>query len=476
MAQRPKQATPNRALLLEGLAPFIFLLACGRAWLTLVLILPTQAYDNPISIHHVFDYAYCLLGIIVATKARKYLPLVFHPTLRLGCLGLMLGASILSILIQALPAIPPQFSSVLSLIMAVLGGFGFAFLLILSSENTSALPLVKIALSSVSGSLLASILIFFLGELQGVRLYALLLILPLLTYKALDLQCRYVTAHGTIASITPKFHRPWRLLVLFAAFCFVYGLRSQQLAAGAGRHSSLSTALLALVLFAAIYFLSNRASLIKAFQAPFALLICGFMLVPGLGISSSVIQDYLISMSYSLMSFLVALSIYAIAKSRAIPVALLYSIFLATQIFIVFGEYGALFLSQVGLSVAHQEFIINVIAMVIMIVATLFFFFDRDNANHWESRALTKEIDGSSKTADLLFQKKTEAVIESYPLSPREAEVFKLLARGCSNAEIENELYIAEGTVKAHTRHIYEKLGINSRKSLKEFVDAMDVH
>lgn len=28
------------------------------------------------------------------------------------------------------------------------------------------------------------------------------------------------------------------------------------------------------------------------------------------------------------------------------------------------------------------------------------------------------------------------------------------------------ELFIAEGTFKAHTRHIYEKMGINSRKEL----------
>lgn len=475
MAQSTKQDTSKRSILLEGLLPFVTTLACARAWLTLVLILPAPTYYHPISVHNIFDYAYCLLGVVIATKAHKYVPLVFHKKIRILSPSLMIGASVASILIQAIPAFPAELSTALSVLLAVSGGIGFALLIILSGENTSSLPLVKIILASSLGNLLSSAIIFFLGEPQGIRLYALLLTLPILSYIALQFQCRYVATHGTIASVIPKFHQPWRLFILFAAFCFVYGLRSQQLAAGAGRHSSLSTALVMIVLFAAVYFFSDRFSVMRALQAPFALLICGFMLVPGLGISSSIIQDYLISMSYSLMTVLVSLSMYAIAKSHSIPIALMYGVYLATQIFIIIGQYSAILLAEIGLPTSQQEFIINVIAMVIMIAATLFFFFDRNNANHWESHTISQEIENSNKTDDLLFQKKCAAVIEAYHLSPREAEVFELLAQGCSNADIENKLYIAEGTVKAHTRHIYEKLGINSRKSLGEFVKAMDV-
>jgi LuxR family maltose regulon positive regulatory protein len=37
------------------------------------------------------------------------------------------------------------------------------------------------------------------------------------------------------------------------------------------------------------------------------------------------------------------------------------------------------------------------------------------------------------------------------------------MADGLSNAEIAQRLYLSVGTVKVHTRHIYEKLGVNSR-------------
>ena len=49
------------------------------------------------------------------------------------------------------------------------------------------------------------------------------------------------------------------------------------------------------------------------------------------------------------------------------------------------------------------------------------------------------------------------------PLSPRELEVLRLLARGLSNREIGDELFLALDTVKGHNRRIYEKLGVRNR-------------
>ena len=51
----------------------------------------------------------------------------------------------------------------------------------------------------------------------------------------------------------------------------------------------------------------------------------------------------------------------------------------------------------------------------------------------------------------------------SLGLSAREFEVMSLIAGGHTNGEIAAHLFLAEKTVKNHVRHIYSKLGVDSR-------------
>ena len=53
-------------------------------------------------------------------------------------------------------------------------------------------------------------------------------------------------------------------------------------------------------------------------------------------------------------------------------------------------------------------------------------------------------------------------------LTPREAEVMELLRSGRSNAEIAQALNISIETVRTHARRIYRKLGVKTRRELRE--------
>lgn len=60
-----------------------------------------------------------------------------------------------------------------------------------------------------------------------------------------------------------------------------------------------------------------------------------------------------------------------------------------------------------------------------------------------------------------------------HALTPREREVFFLASRGLKNAEIADELYLSEKTIKTHLRNIYNKLDLASKAELRLFAVKM---
>jgi DNA-binding NarL/FixJ family response regulator len=51
-------------------------------------------------------------------------------------------------------------------------------------------------------------------------------------------------------------------------------------------------------------------------------------------------------------------------------------------------------------------------------------------------------------------------------LTPREREVLALMAEGRSNAGIARTLWLAEGTVEKHVRHIFRHLGLPDARTI----------
>ncbi len=58
---------------------------------------------------------------------------------------------------------------------------------------------------------------------------------------------------------------------------------------------------------------------------------------------------------------------------------------------------------------------------------------------------------------------------EKIPLSTRELEVLELVAKGLSNREISESLFISEHTVKSHLKNILSKLHLDNRVQLTNY-------
>ncbi|SDS80528.1 DNA-binding response regulator, NarL/FixJ family, contains REC and HTH domains [Brevibacterium siliguriense] len=66
----------------------------------------------------------------------------------------------------------------------------------------------------------------------------------------------------------------------------------------------------------------------------------------------------------------------------------------------------------------------------------------------------------SPAVASALVRRKSQS---GTTVTEREVEVLDLLAKGLGNKELAREMFISEGTVKAHLAHIYTKLGVDTR-------------
>ncbi len=53
--------------------------------------------------------------------------------------------------------------------------------------------------------------------------------------------------------------------------------------------------------------------------------------------------------------------------------------------------------------------------------------------------------------------------LEELEITPRELEILELIAKGMSNREIAEKLFVSENTVKTHSSRVFDKLGAKRR-------------
>ncbi|MFQ3549811.1 MAG: response regulator transcription factor, partial [Armatimonadota bacterium] len=82
-----------------------------------------------------------------------------------------------------------------------------------------------------------------------------------------------------------------------------------------------------------------------------------------------------------------------------------------------------------------------------------------------------KNAENEKEYISSMFREKLENNTDiSDLLSPKEKQVMLLIARGLTNTQIAEELFISKKTADTHRYRIYKKLNIHSRKGIVDFV------
>lgn len=403
-----------------------------------------------------------VLGIAATLLARRIVPLSSHHWARFGSLAAMLAASLCLIAAPEFPsaAVP------LATAGALLGAFGFCAILLMFNEAIVPLSLIRIALFTAASRFIAVPMTYLCQGLAGTRFALVLVLLPLLSLGCLALAFRSLPERERVVRPYPKFSYPWKPLAVLCIYAFAYGMRTAQLPEGAGVHSSLSTALVMGGFFVVVYFFSDRFSVSALFRSPLLLMVCGVLLIPAEGVLGTTAAGYLISMGMTLMSLLISLLFYDLSKRMGIAIVALTGIMRVNTLFTLWGAGCTDLLGRTGLDEGTQSILVSAAVVMLVLASTLMLLSERDLASRWGIKLLeTENLAADSLRAEAIAER-CDAVSASCHLSPREDEICRLIASGKTNQQIERELFIASGTLKAHIQHIYVKCDVHSRKEL----------
>ena len=409
-------------------------------------------------------------------------------------LGLYVVATIFA---KSLQGIASSFASMVSVAVIQLISTGLQLLLIVNPELPAPFFFIRLALTSigVAGFVLIGFtrlalidepmdrcLLIAVGKISSQAIYLCLLcigqipcflvtlVLPVLTFVCASLFDRLytpetvlVSKEQSVASDEQDMHgkRPISIQIVGAIFIFGMSLNFVRMTAEAHLQSIgpfipvvAAWTVLLLALAFTIEILSNR-SMFRVVPTILVVAITIAILLAVLGISDSSLAVYTLANSaylyFATLLWRVPVSFAQIQPNRSARVV--FSIFAANAAGLLVGQ--ALFVGVSSLTQSQATVASMLIAYVVLFAGVALM------KTRQQAPSVTPNAVG------------TENHIHDLPslgLSDREVEMLSYLLSTMSLREIADEMNVSINTVKTHTSHIYQKLGIHSRLELAELI------
>lgn len=441
--------------------PFMFLgLGFYRAWLDGSIVVFAQTETLLFSSKFVFDMTCGLTALVLA--------LCFAPRAqghRGRAIVLAAGAMVLSSIGLAVPSHGMNVLAGLHTLCCALAAFGMMTLSLLWIEFYASFNPVRMALCYALALLLGKgLTVLLAGYNDGYRFF-FQLVLPLVSGACLLKSRRRVfdSQGASGPGFLPATSFPWKPALFIGAYAFASVFSGFALAQGEDGPLELMGALPAAAVLCSVLLSRGRFDFFSMYGVALPLMVCGFLvlaMVPG---APSSVVSVCVSVSYSAASILVVLIVCGIAYRTGASALWLFGL-------VRFAQYGAMALglfcrgvldSLVDSSAAQAAAFMVVIVLVVVVSAV--FASERSSYFGWNVESVAT-CRGEKIVVPLAA--KIEQVAEERALTQREQEVLMQLLHRKTVAAIAEDMFIAEGTVKAHIQHIYAKLDIHSRKEL----------
>lgn len=471
-------ARTHDAALLFGkipIVPFAFLgLGLYRAWIEIVFV--GSFVDFPAinaSMRDVFDISMVAVVLLCAACARRIGPLFKRRSAFVLCI-VTLTASTAMVFLSGLF---PDIASTVAVPSAVLGGFGIALLILFWSEFYGCLNPLRVASYYAAAIVVGAVVVYVYRGFMFPWLFAMTALLPVVSLACIAAGYRQVPASEQPSSIWTKLSVPWKAILLMAIYAFAYGLlESDAYESSFGPHSSLGTLAAGIVVFFGVAFRGKRFDFGVIYRIALPLMVAALLLLPSLNFLGGEAGAFCVSAGYTLQSILVMLICANLCYRYGASAIWIFGIERGVrQVFMILGRDVSDMVPTLGMASGNEEALVSALAIVAIVAATMILMSERSLSSRWGADVVPDVVDGvraeptaAERKHELSSRVADEA--RAHKLSVREEEVLLLLAQRKTIGEIEHELFIANGTAKAHVRHIYQKLEIHTRQELFEML------
>lgn len=471
MEQTEKQGFADRwkaVLLRVSAIPFVFFgVGLYRAWLATFF-----RYDAFPTIS-VFDYflfegAIGVVSLALAFTARRITPLWANRMAVRATAACMVGGSALIVL--ACFFVPFPALKVVGLLAA---GGGLGALILMWAEFYGSLNPMRVALYHAMAIFVGEVVKWLFMGMSVPYLAFFSIVLPLVCLACVRSSMRRLPERDLPPGMVegdPK-TIPWKPILLMAVCTFAGGfgaLPTQLLVPGNVLGSMFVTALV----FFGVLSASRWFNFDTIYQLAFPLFIVAFLFVmPSFGANAQVMA-LCYDAGYTMLSMYIMIVMSNITYRFGVNAVWINGI--ERGIRYVVELMGWLVFAGASVSFGEEttSILYGCVAVAVVLTFLVIFFTERGLSAKWG--IVLKDDQVGSASAEGRLAIRVSDLSRAYNLSPREEEVLQLVAQGNTVAEIEEVLYVSQGTVKAHMNHIYRKFDIHSKTELFELLNDVE--
>lgn len=450
--------------------PAAFLgLGVYRAWIEIVFVGSFAGFPaSSLPVRDLFDWTMVATALGCTLLARHIGPF-FNKRCVFALSAVALTASTVLMFASCWYA---EAASVLGVPSALLGGFGIALAILVWSELYSCLNPLRVALYYSASIVVGALVLYVYRGFMLPWLFAMTALLPALSLLMARRAFASLPAAELPSMSWSRFSVPWKAVLFMAAYAFGYGLLEGGMYEGPfGPHSAPGAVVVALLVYFGVAMRGGRFdfSLIYRFALP--LVVVALTIVPLFGYVQGQAANFCMSGAYTAQSIIIMLIMANICYRFGVSAIWLFGIERGVrQVVMWLGRMTADAVESQEVLGSMGDMAVALLALVAVVAATILLS-ERDLSSRWGANFLSGGTDSAALARKQELAERCAEIARRYKLSAREEEVLLLLAQHKTVGIIERELVIANGTAKAHVRHIYQKLDIHTRQELFDLLD-----